>query len=399
MSLPSPVVFCQCPPAKNPYSWSRGYGRTVLSSFQLLHSAFPSQHYQSYISHNSTWSYLTKTSNSSVYDAPNSHLLGNLRLLHSELYVHNRPGTLTAPPVTSAPRYSGLSSTSDVLPRLVLAQISFELPLSQSHQDRENPTEQSEPTPPPSYESALQLPLDSISFTLACVQSIDWLLILLIRLCYLWLFFNCSFVLCFFVSWLVSLELVLSHFLSLGFRLTVHALYSILRSDIVPMVPIITFCLHLIINYTLIWNLCLHIPPPGTTLLLVWLNTSLSLLFLVSIGLLKWTKSSNICPCVKLLAKFFLLLFFQDSDDQAQNMASVKSSSTTTGTTVMPKYSCLFPVPFDGTIFLETSSFYLVPFLLLIGKTTQQVICVLNFSPPQWQRLEFLSLPDSKPAA
>ena len=72
--------------------------------------------------------------------------------------------------------------------------------MSQLHHDPENPPEQAQATPLPSNESALHLPCDNISFTLARLQTIDRLLILLICLCILCLLFlNCSFVLYFFV--------------------------------------------------------------------------------------------------------------------------------------------------------------------------------------------------------
>ena len=72
--------------------------------------------------------------------------------------------------------------------------------MSQPPHDPENPSEQAQATPLPSYESALHLPPDTISFTLARLQSIDRLLILLICLCILCLLFrNCSFVLYLFV--------------------------------------------------------------------------------------------------------------------------------------------------------------------------------------------------------
>ena len=54
--------------------------------------------------------------------------------------------------------------------------------MSQLHQNPENPSEPAQANPLPSYESALHLPLDTISLTLARFRSIDWLLILLICL-------------------------------------------------------------------------------------------------------------------------------------------------------------------------------------------------------------------------
>ena len=73
--------------------------------------------------------------------------------------------------------------------------------MSQPHHDPENPPDQAQATPLPSYESVLHLPPDTISFTLARLQSIDRLLILLICLCILYLLFlNCSFVLYPFLS-------------------------------------------------------------------------------------------------------------------------------------------------------------------------------------------------------
>ena len=42
-----------------------------------------------------------------------------------------------------------------------------------------------------------------------------------------------------------------------------------------------------------------------------------------------------------------------DPDDQAPNVASQKSSSMSSGATVMPNYSCLLPAPFDGTTDFE----------------------------------------------
>ena len=130
--------------------------------------------------------------------------------------------------------------------------------MSQLHHYPENPPEQAQATPLPSYESALHLPPDIIPFTLARLQSIDRLLILLTCLCILCLLFlNCSFVLyllclltlSLFVSWL---ELLLFRFLSHGFLLAVHVPYSLLGSTVVPMVPIFNFRLLLIIIYLLI---------------------------------------------------------------------------------------------------------------------------------------------------
>ena len=55
--------------------------------------------------------------------------------------------------------------------------------MSQPHHDPKYPLEQAQATNLPSYESALHLPPDNISFTLARLQSIERLLILLICLC------------------------------------------------------------------------------------------------------------------------------------------------------------------------------------------------------------------------
>ena len=107
-----PCYFCQCPRAKFPYSCILGYGRPVPSSLHLLHSVLLNQHYQSHLLRTSTWSYLTKTNNSSVHDALTFYLLGNLWFLYLELYVPNNPDILTAQPIASTPRLSALPSTS-----------------------------------------------------------------------------------------------------------------------------------------------------------------------------------------------------------------------------------------------------------------------------------------------
>ena len=71
--------------------------------------------------------------------------------------------------------------------------------MSQPPHNPENPPEPAQASSLPSYESALHLPPDTMSFTPACLQSIDRLLILLICFCILCLLFlNCSFVLYFF---------------------------------------------------------------------------------------------------------------------------------------------------------------------------------------------------------
>ena len=168
---------------------------------QLLLSVLLNQHYQSHLSRNSTWSYLTETNNFSVHDALTFYLLGNLWLLYLELYVHNNPDILTAQPVASTRRLSALPSTSATVATSSSSTVTLPLLMSQPHHDPETPPEQAQATLLPSYESALHWPPDTISFTLACLQSIDALLILLIRLCLLCLLFlNCSFVLYLFVS-------------------------------------------------------------------------------------------------------------------------------------------------------------------------------------------------------
>ena len=47
--------------------------------------------------------------------------------------------------------------------------------MSQPHHNPETPPEQAQATPLTSYESGLHLPPDTISLTLARLQSIDWL--------------------------------------------------------------------------------------------------------------------------------------------------------------------------------------------------------------------------------
>ena len=107
--------FCQCPRAENPYSCILDYSRPVPSSLQLLHSILLSQRYQLHLSRTSIWSYLIETNNFSVHDAITLYLLGNLRFLYLEFYVHNNPDILTARAVASAPRLSALPSTSAVV--------------------------------------------------------------------------------------------------------------------------------------------------------------------------------------------------------------------------------------------------------------------------------------------
>ena len=104
--------FCQCPRAKIPYSCILDYGRPVPSSLQLLHSVLLNRHYQSRLSRTSTWSHLTKTSNSSLHDALTFYLHGNLWLLYLELYVHYNPDIIMAQPVASIPHLTVLLSTS-----------------------------------------------------------------------------------------------------------------------------------------------------------------------------------------------------------------------------------------------------------------------------------------------
>ena len=57
--------------------------------------------------------------------------------------------------------------------------------MSQPPHDPENPSEQAQATPLPSYKGGLHLPPDTNSLTLARLQSIDRLLILLNCLCIL----------------------------------------------------------------------------------------------------------------------------------------------------------------------------------------------------------------------
>ena len=181
--------------------------------------------------------------------------------------------------------------------------------MSQLHHNPETPPEQAQATLLSSYESALNLPPDPISFTLARLQSSDRLLILLNCWCiFCLLFLNCSFVLYLFSSVdsysirsMVGITVVPP---SPGFLLAVHVPYPLLRSAVVPMVPMFNFCLPLIIIYMLIWFLCPHIPQLGTTFNRVWLNMSVLLLSLLFIRLMNWTKSLIICPCVERLFDF-----------------------------------------------------------------------------------------------
>ena len=107
-----PCYFCQCPRAKLPCSCILGCGRSVFFSLQLHHSVLLNQQYQSHLSRTSNWSYLTGTNNSSVHDALTFYLLGNFWLLHLDLYMHKNCDILTAQPVASDPRLSGLPSNS-----------------------------------------------------------------------------------------------------------------------------------------------------------------------------------------------------------------------------------------------------------------------------------------------
>ena len=117
--------------------------------------------------------------------------------------------------------------------------------------------EQAPATPLPSNESALHLPPDTISFSLARLQSIDRPLIPLICLCLLCLLFpNCSFsnffCLLIFNLFASRLELLLLYFLFHGFHLAVPVQYLSLRSAVVLMVLIFNFRLPLTIIYILI---------------------------------------------------------------------------------------------------------------------------------------------------
>ena len=169
-----------CPRAKIPYSCIPGYVRPVPPSMQLLHSVLLNQHYQSHLSRNPTWSYLTETNNFSVHDAITFYLLRNFCLPYLELFVHKNPDILTAQSVASTRRLSALPSTSATVVTSSSSTVTFPLLMSQPHHVPETPPEQAQATLLPSYESALHWPPDSISFILARLQSVDPLLISLI---------------------------------------------------------------------------------------------------------------------------------------------------------------------------------------------------------------------------
>ena len=117
-----------------------------------------------------------------------------------ELYDHNNPDNLTAQPVASTPRLSAVLSTKAT----VSTSSSSTVTSCSSNVSAPSPSWNSSGTdsspPPPRYESAQHLPPDFISFTMARLQSIDWLLTVLICLCILCLLFlKCSFVFYFFI--------------------------------------------------------------------------------------------------------------------------------------------------------------------------------------------------------
>ena len=62
-----------------------------------------------------------------------------------------------------------------------------------------------------------------------------------------------------------------------------------------------------------------------------------------------WTESSILYPRIDLLFDFFLLQFSMDTDNQAPNVTSQQSSTTSACSTVIPIYSCFLPTPLDGT--------------------------------------------------
>ena len=146
-----PCYFCQCPRAKIPYSCILGYGRPVPSSLPLLHNVLLNQHYQSHLSRTSTWYCLTGTNNSSVQDALNFYLLGNLWFVYLELYVHNNPDILTAQPVASTPRLSALLLTTAAVATSSSSTATSSTSNVSAASYSETSREQAQATPLPSY--------------------------------------------------------------------------------------------------------------------------------------------------------------------------------------------------------------------------------------------------------
>ena len=333
---------------------------TAYRSLQLLDSVLLNKHYQLHLLCTSTWSYLTETNNSSIQDALTFYLLGNHWLLYLDLYAHKNLDILTAQTVASTPRSSALPSTRVTVTTSSSPTVtSCTSNVSEASRSWNSNAKGSSHT---SLELSKRLVLapwhyfpyiGSLTIHGRAPGSSHFLFVPSL------LFLNCSFIFYLFCLLILSLfvprlKLLFFHFIFHGLLHVVHARSWSLKTTVVPMVPIFKFCLPQIITETIIWFLSLRMPPSGTTFTLVWLNTSVSILSLVFIKLMNWTKSSIVCPCVERLFDFlFVLLFFSDPDDHAPNVASQQSSSMSSGATVMPTYFCFLPTPFDGTTDFE----------------------------------------------
>ena len=225
--------------------------------------------------------------------------------------------------------------------------------MSQQLQDPNTATEQSQVTPPSSYESALLSPPDTISPNLAHLPSIDRLLNLLICL----LFLNLSFVLYFFVWFLVSLFhgwnycsstlfFVHSSMLSipcpyfwkpLSYRWFRFSTFACLKKSIKRSFD---FCAAAYPTWNYLYS-CLTRNQRFNPFTCVHETHKLNetLAFLSTCRMSIWL--------------FLLFLFSMDPDDQAPNVASQQFSSMSCVATVMPSYSCLLPGLFDGTTDFE----------------------------------------------
>ena len=96
------------------YSFIHSYGQPLPSSLLRFHSVPFNRHYQSHLSHISTWSYLTGATRSFVLDALFFYLFRKLWLFHLERYVHNTAGILMAQQHATTTRLSPFPPTSEV---------------------------------------------------------------------------------------------------------------------------------------------------------------------------------------------------------------------------------------------------------------------------------------------
>ena len=276
------------------------------------------------------------------------------------------------------------------LPRL-LPQLLLALPMSRPHHDLENPTEQTHATPPSSYESAWHLLPDTISFTLACLKSNDRLLILLICLCILRLLFLSCFSFCIVFFSFLDYESVCFKVGTIVVPLTFCWIppchpSPILVTEIRCRTDGSDLKLSLASNNHLHVDLVFVPPytPPWDFLYSCLTDHQYITPFT---GFYEAHELNEILDdmsmCRVSIWYFVLFLFFMDPDTHAPFPASQQASSMFSGDTVLPNFSCLFPITFDGTTDFEdfvTQFDYVAS--LCDWRTTHQVICVLSFFLP-----------------